>query len=83
MMADLIAAGDQCGYADLRSKTRPVTWGQAMDVPDSKFHSTDRLSTSYPEGEDLGDQAANMFTPGALMSGFRNSGEMELGPLDE
>lgn len=33
--ADLIAAGLQLGYIELRRATIPETWGQAMEVPDS------------------------------------------------
>lgn len=69
MRADLIAAGDQCGCTDLRRATIPDTWGHDIDVPDSKFQSTDRSSPENTDGGTFGGHAANMFTPGALISG--------------
>lgn len=40
-----------------------------MDVPESKFQSTDRSSPENTDGGTFGGHAANMFIPGALMSG--------------
>jgi len=37
MIADLRAAGDHSGCKDLRTATTPATWGQDMDVPESKW----------------------------------------------
>ena len=39
--ADLMAAGDQFGCKDLMRATSPVTWGQAIEVPDrNSYEST-------------------------------------------
>lgn len=37
MIADLTAAGDHSGCRDLSTAMIPVTWGQAIDVPESKL----------------------------------------------
>lgn len=47
----------------------PETWGHDMEVPELKFHFTDRSSNGSRVGEDFGDHAASTFTPGAVMSG--------------
>ena len=69
MRADLIAAGDQWGCADLRRATTPDTWGHDIEVPDRKFQFTDRLSIGNEVGGTLGGHAANILIPGAVMSG--------------
>lgn len=69
MRADLMAAGDQFGWADLIRAATPATWGHAIEVPDWKFQLTERLSKDDEEGGVSGGHAAKMFTPGALMSG--------------
>ena len=72
MRADLMAAGDQFGCADLRRATMPETWGHDIDVPDIMFQLTGYLYAS--EGTTVGGvfvgHAANIFSPGALMSGY-------------
>lgn len=67
--ADRMAAGDQLGWADLIRATTPETWGHDMDVPDWKFHFTDRPSDGNRVGGVLGGHAANTPIPGAVMSG--------------
>jgi hypothetical protein len=69
MRADLTAAGDQVGCTDLMTAAMPETCGHDMDVPESKFHSVERLSRGITVGDDLGGHAARMFTPGAVTSG--------------
>ena len=62
MSADLIAAGDHDGYTALIKATRPVTCGQDMEVPESMLELSLLLTA--------GDQAARIFNPGAVMSGY-------------
>lgn len=73
MRADLMAAGDQLGWADLMRATIPEMWGHDIEVPDCIFHFTSNLSSCVEVeviiGGVSGGHAANMFTPGALMSG--------------
>lgn len=73
-MADLIAAGDQLGWTDLIRATTPEMCGHDIEVPDWKFHFTPSSSSlNFPLGLTVGavsgGHAANMFTPGALISG--------------
>ncbi|BAF10939.1 Os03g0158800 [Oryza sativa Japonica Group] len=67
--ADLMAAGDHVGCTALTTATMPETCGHDMDVPESKFHVTERLSSGITVGDDMGGHAARMFTPGAVTSG--------------
>jgi hypothetical protein len=62
MIADLIAEGDHDGYAPLTRAAIPVTWGHAMEVPERMLKCLSSLA---------GDHAANMFNPGAAISGYR------------
>ena len=62
MIADLIADGDHEGCTALTSVAIPVTCGQAMEVPERILNSI------FP---DAGDQAASMFNPGAVTSGYK------------
>lgn len=51
----------------------PDMWGHDIDVPELKFQFTDLVSYgSKLVGEAIGDHAARMFTPGAVMSGCKN-----------
>ena len=72
MMADLITAGDQYGWADLRRATMAEMWGHDMDVPDIIFQFTSALYVL--EGITVGGvflgHAATIFIPGALISGY-------------
>ena len=43
-----------------------------MDVPDRKFHSTDRSSLDDGDGGVTVGHAASILPPGALMSGCKN-----------
>lgn len=62
MIADLIADGDHDGWTALTKVAIPVTCGQAMEVPERM------LNSSLPAA---GDQAASMFNPGAVTSGYK------------
>uniref|UniRef100_A0A0E0AC16 Uncharacterized protein n=1 Tax=Oryza glumipatula TaxID=40148 RepID=A0A0E0AC16_9ORYZ len=69
--------GDHDGYAPLTRAAIPVTWGHAMEVPERMLKCLSSLE---------GDHAANMFNPGAAISGYRMhkiSGVNEFGPLEE
>ena len=61
MIADLIAEGDHVGCTALIKVAIPDTCGQAMEVPERMLNS--RFAAA-------GDQAASMFTPGAVTSGY-------------
>lgn len=63
MMADLIADGDHDGCTALTKATIPVTCGQAIEVPERML----KCIFSYVAG----DQAARIFSPGAVISGYR------------
>uniref|UniRef100_A0A7C8Z953 Uncharacterized protein n=1 Tax=Opuntia streptacantha TaxID=393608 RepID=A0A7C8Z953_OPUST len=43
IIADLIAAGLQVGCAALRRAATPEAWGHAMDVPDIRVYSLDKM----------------------------------------
>lgn len=60
MTTDLIAAGDQDGFAALIKAAMPETCGVDIEVPDI---------TLYIRFLSIGVHAANMLTPGATMSG--------------
>lgn len=60
-MVDLIADGDQEGCTALIKIAIPVTWGQAIDVPERMLNILFCVA---------GDQAARMFNPGAVISGY-------------
>lgn len=59
-MADLIAEGDHEGWTALTKVAIPVTWGQAIEVPE-------RMLNMFPAA---GDHAARIFSPGAVTSGY-------------
>lgn len=69
MMADLIAAGDQSGWNDLTYAATPAACGQDMEVPDAILYLTCLLSSGSRDIEAIGEYAAKISTPGALMSG--------------
>lgn len=54
-----------------------------MEVPEAALKGVLRLSNSSPVGPTASVLAAMMFTPGAVMSGFRIAGSTVFGPLDE
>lgn len=69
MMADLMAAGLHVGFHDLTVAATPATWGQAMDVPETRLNWDGFFC---PTGSDeVGIQDARMFTPGAATSGWK------------
>lgn len=74
MIADLIADGDHDGCTALIKAAIPVICGQAMEVPERMLELI--FATA-------GDQAARIFSPGAVISGFRISGVKPLGPFEE
>lgn len=68
--ADLIMEGLHWGNMDFMNAAAPVTWGQAIDVPDliaypDSFFPIGKLPDSF-----LGIMAAKMATPGAITSGW-------------
>lgn len=63
MIADLIAAGDHEGWTALIKAAIPVTCGQAIEVPERMLNC---LSAT------AGDQDASMFSPGAVISGYKS-----------
>jgi len=55
-----------------------------MDVPDMMLNWEGFIPAgTVPEDSSVGIHAASMFTPGALMSGFRMFWVSPPGPLDE
>jgi hypothetical protein len=81
--ADRIATGLHSGCAARSSAARPLTCGHAMDVPEMMLNPTRRVSSGIGVGPTDPDHAARMFTPGAMMSGFRMPDVTVLGPRDE
>jgi len=73
MRADLIAALLHSGCIALRSAAAAATWGQAIEVPEIMLYLTNRLSSYNFDGAVAPLHAANMFTPGAVMSGWQKS----------
>lgn len=72
MSADLIAALLQVGWMALRRAAAAETWGQDIEVPEKILYSTTRLSWNVIlVGPSLGVHAANMSTPGAVISGWK------------
>lgn len=59
---DLLAEGDQSGWNVLTYAAAPATWGQAIEVPDIILYFTGLLSWRMPEGEQIGENAANIST---------------------
>lgn len=67
MMADRMAAGLHVGFQALTVAAAPATWGQAMDVPETRLNCD---GCFWPAGSDVvGIHDARMFTPGAATSG--------------
>ena len=64
-----MAEGDQSGWKVLTYAAAPATWGQDIEVPDIILYFTRLVSLRLPEGERIGENAANISTPGALISG--------------
>lgn len=61
-MADLMAAGDQVGWSDLRRATMAEIWGVAMEVPVCMVKPPSFVGSN-------GEVATNIATPGAAISG--------------
>ncbi|RHN63021.1 hypothetical protein MtrunA17_Chr4g0053791 [Medicago truncatula] len=53
-----------------------------MDVPEIMLKSTRLSSTAKPVGPTAFDHPAKMLTPGAIRSGFKICGVIELGPRE-
>ena len=68
-MADLMAAADQLGWNVLTYAATPEAWGQAMEVPLNILYLTRLLSSSEDVGETIGEYAAKISVPGAVISG--------------
>ncbi|OAY69670.1 hypothetical protein ACMD2_15568 [Ananas comosus] len=83
IIADRTAAGLHDGWADRTRAVIPLTWGQAMDVPDSTVKFDLLRSSGRLVGPRLSGQAAMMFTPGAMTSGLSTDGFVMLGPREE
>ena len=75
MRADLIAIGDQSGWASLRRAARPATCGLDIEVPLYRSKSRPELPG--------GATAARMSWPGAMRSGLSRSADARSGPRDE
>ena len=73
MRADLIAEADHVGWWDFTKAAAPETCGQAMDVPDRTLNFKDRLSIDVLDGEAIGEKAARISTPGAVISGYNKT----------
>ena len=78
IMADLMAAGLHFGWRALRRPTMPETWGQDIEVPDIVMYGTVLLSNGSPVGLTAPENAAIMFTPGAVTSGCKELETHEL-----
>lgn len=57
----------------LRSAATAETWGHAIDVPESIWNLTTRVSSGTFRGDDASLQAANIFSPGAVISGCKKT----------
>lgn len=68
-MADLMAAGLQSGCAPFNKAATPATCGHAIDVPESTLKGTCLLSEVRSVIGAASENAARMFTPGAVISG--------------
>lgn len=68
MIADLIADGDHDGYTALINAAMPVIWGHDIEVPERMLKFI--IFTA-------GDQAAKIFNPGAVISGFKTNNKDE------
>ena len=55
----------------MRRPTILETWGQDMDVPDIVMYGTVLLSNGSPVGLTTSENAAIIFTPGAVTSGCK------------
>jgi hypothetical protein len=71
MIADLIAAGLQSGWALLRRPTMPEICGHDMDVPDIMLNFRGLSLASMGCTPSL--KAARMLSPGAVTSGFKSN----------
>nr|GMD18097.1 hypothetical protein CDL15_Pgr017166 [Ipomoea batatas] len=58
------------------------TCGQDIEVPDIMLYFTTRRSNDNFVGDDASLHAANMLSPGAVMSGCKMFGSMMLGPRE-
>lgn len=77
MMADLIAAGLQEGFSDLRRAAIPETWGHDIEVPDSMLTSGGGLPCGAAFKSPISHDAT-MLTPGAAISGCNRVSLLEL-----
>lgn len=71
MIADLITEGLQSGFADFKRPATPETCGHDMDVPERKAYGERRVSSGTPVVLTSSENAASMFTPGAVTSGCK------------
>lgn len=63
----------------------PATWGLDTEVPDTRLYLTLLWSLGSREGETIGENAAKMFNPGAVISGFSifNITKTEISPKEK
>lgn len=69
IMADLIAALLHLGCMALRSAHDAAICGHDIEVPDRRLYLATRWSLSNFVGDDASLHAANIYTPGAVISG--------------
>lgn len=65
-----MAAGLQFGCLAFRRAATPDTWGADIEVPEMILYLTRRGSKANPVGDSAPVQAARMFNPGAVTSGW-------------
>ena len=70
-MADLIAAGLHVGCRVFRRPATPEICGHDMEVPDSTLKDTRRLSNGNSDAVTSLVTDAIIFTPGAVISGYK------------
>ncbi len=69
IIADLIAETDQSGWNVFIYTATPEAWGQDMEVPDNMLYLTRLLSLELNVSETIGEYAAKISVPGAVISG--------------
>ncbi|OAY74489.1 hypothetical protein ACMD2_15541 [Ananas comosus] len=83
MIADLIAAGDQCGCTLFISAATPLRCGVDIEVPETMLKARS-VETAIVDLVSAGAaHAAKMFIPGPVTSGFIIPGLAFPGPLEE
>lgn len=65
-----MAEGDQSGWNDLTYAATPAACGQDIEVPDKILYLARLLSSGSVDTGAIGEYAAKISTPGALISGW-------------